>query len=73
MSIVVLVLFGYSARLNLGDFLPFLGRLTWSWQFLVYMVLYLLALIEITLVVLVLLFDLVLQKIVAYCLRNSPG
>lgn len=62
MSIVVLVLFGYSARLNLGGFLPFLGRLTWSWQFLVYMVLYLLALIEITLVVLVLLFDLVLQK-----------
>lgn len=73
MSIVVLVLFGYSARLNLGDFLPFLGRLTWSWQFLVYMVLYLLALIEITLVVLVLLFDLVLQKDSRLLLRNSPG
>lgn len=72
MSIVVLVLFGYSARLNLGDFLPFLGRLTWSWQFLVYMVLYLLALIEITLVVLVLLFDLVLQKDSRLLFKETP-
>ncbi|MGT2934845.1 SagF family protein [Streptococcus castoreus] len=61
-GVVALVLLWHSAEFTLEELLSFLGHLSWQWQLLCYMVLYLLALIEMTLLVLVLLFDFVLQK-----------
>ncbi|HEP1475195.1 SagF family protein [Streptococcus pyogenes] len=60
--VIILVLFFYSATINLGEVLTFLTQTSWHWQILCYLVLYLMAIIEMTLLVLILIFDVLLQK-----------
>ncbi|MGT2932526.1 SagF family protein [Streptococcus catagoni] len=62
LGLVLLVLQWHATEFTLKELLSFLGDFNWQWQFICYMVLYLLAVIEMTLLVLVLLFDCVFQK-----------
>ncbi|GFG42746.1 SagF family protein [Streptococcus canis] len=61
-ALLLVVLFLDLAGLRLGDVLTFLGQVTWQWGILSYLLLYLLSLVEMTLLTLVLIFDVGLQK-----------
>lgn len=61
-ALLLVVLFLDLAGLRLGDVLTFLGQVTWQWGILIYLLLYLLSLVEMTLLTLVLIFDVGLQK-----------
>ncbi|HEL0442430.1 TPA: streptolysin associated protein SagF [Streptococcus equi subsp. zooepidemicus] len=59
---LVLVCLLFSDALALDGLLTFLGRVSFGWEIICYVLLYSIALVELTLLVLVLLFDLMLKK-----------
>ncbi|HEL0247410.1 TPA: streptolysin associated protein SagF [Streptococcus equi subsp. zooepidemicus] len=59
---LVVVCLLFSDALALDGLLTFLGRVSFGWEIICYVLLYSIALVELTLLVLVLLFDLMLKK-----------